>query len=255
MQAKSLSQKQPMKIAIVIPCYNEEKRFMVDSFWEFYHKNDYTYCLVNDGSKDKTGEFLLNLQKGKEDRIKVINRQENKGKAESVREGMLHCIKEEDYDWVGFFDADFSTPLKELEPMIDLTKKHSKLNMVIGSRFKRMGGDIQRRMVRFYIGRVFATITANLLKLPIYDTQCGAKIFKGNTVLPLFDKPFLSSWLFDVEILFRYIKIHGTPKTIDTVVEYPLSQWIEIPGSKIKFTDFLVLPLQLFKLYFHYKKK
>lgn len=244
-----------MKIAVVIPCYNEEKRFQLESFMRFYENTNYSFCLVNDGSSDGTGDFLLNIQKGKEDRIHVINRQENKGKAASVREGMLYCSKEGTFNWIGFFDADFSTPLEEIEPMVALTQKQPELNMVIGSRFKRMGGNIQRKLLRFYIGRVFATVTANLLKLPIYDTQCGAKIFKSETVEPLFRESFISSWLFDVELLFRYINMHGLDKTIKTIVEYPLSEWIEIPGSKIKFKDFLILPIQLFKLYFHYSKK
>ena len=243
-----------ISLTIVIPCYNEENRFQTDTFLEFYKNNDMSFCLVNDGSTDGPSKLLFDLKKGRESRIHVIDRADNKGKAESVREGMLYSEKNIDCDWIGFFDADLSTPLTEIAPMVRIVENDPSIKVVMGSRFKRMGGNIERKLNRFYLGRIFATVTANLLKLPVYDTQCGAKIFKKELIKPLFTNVFLSSWLFDVEILFRHINTFGIDVTKKVIVEYPLREWKEIAGSKLNFKDFLILPFQLIKLYFHHKK-
>ena len=41
-----------------------------------------------------------------------------------------------------------------------------------------------------------------MLKLPIYDSQCGCKVFRKDWVCFAFIDPFLSTWLFDVESFY-----------------------------------------------------
>ena len=54
----------------------------------------------------------------------------------------------------------------------------------------------------YYLGRLFATLASTLLDVRIYDTQCGAKIFRSTDDLKIvLSKPFLSSWIFDVELI------------------------------------------------------
>jgi hypothetical protein len=89
----------------------------------------------------------------------------------------------------------------------------------------------------------------------VYDTQCGAKIFKNNGKLRIvFRKPFRVKWTFDVEILARFIMLErfmGGGRLKESSVEYPLDEWIDIPGSKIKLMDFLLGALELLKI-FHF---
>ena len=105
------------------------------------------------------------------------------------------------------------------------------------------------------MGRVFATLSSLVTGLPIYDTQCGAKVFRNSEELRMiFGKPFRVNWTFDVEILARLLMIErttGTAPLVTSAVEYPLEEWTDVPGSKIGFGDFLVMFMELCKI-FHF---
>jgi len=240
------------RISLVIPCYNEAPRLDVDQFRQFLAENNQTRILfVDDGSTDDTVSVLERLRSGHKDCAEILRNGKNEGKAEAVRFGMTHALDTFQQEIVGYWDADLATPLASVARFLTLLDNRPEIEMVFGSRVKLLGRDVQRRPVRHYLGRVFATLVSQMLRLPIYDTQCGAKLFR---VIPgiqqIFAERFLSKWVFDVEIIARYLKLYGgDPKQLERIIyEYPLETWVDIPGSKVLPKDFFKAFQDLFKI-------
>jgi glycosyltransferase involved in cell wall biosynthesis len=232
---------------IVIPCYNEEKRLQVQFFIQFLRENNnYAFLFVNDGSKDNTWNLLQNNANINE-RFHALHLEKNGGKAEAVRLGMLYAAENFEVDYIGFWDADLATPLFEIPCFVNLIQEYD-CEMITGLRLMRLGVKVMRKSSRHYLGRIFATTASKILKLPVYDTQCGAKLYKKQIVTPLFETAFITKWLFDVEILARYIKLFGRNKAIEAIYEYPLHQWEDIGGSQLKLRDFMKAPMELLKI-------
>lgn len=236
-------------IAVVVPCYNEETRLAVDVFRRFLTGVEpVDFVFVNDGSRDRTDVRLDEIRAGWEERVTILGLDRNRGKAEAVRLGMLQAIRS-GYPFVGFWDADLATPLGAIPELYRVLESHPRTEWVFGSRVRLLGRSIDRRALRHYLGRVFATATSLTLDLPVYDTQCGAKLFR---IVPdsgeIFERPFTSRWIFDVELIARLIqqrRDRAGEQAADVIYEYPLGEWQDVQGSKLKTSDFLRAAMEL----------
>lgn len=241
-----------MKVCVIIPCYNEESRIPLGQFKGFAEQNPiFDFCFVNDGSRDRTGEVLERFVKDNPGRFYFYDQQPNQGKAEAVRNGINYILAGYQYDYVGFLDADLATPLEELPELLEVTVKRPQVQMVMGARLKRLGANVRRKNTRHYMGRVFATVVSVVFRLPVYDSQCGAKLIASSLAAKIFPNSFHSQWLFDVELILRVR--HLCENYTAVIYEHPLNEWIEKGGSKIKFTHLLRMPGELFKIYRHYR--
>lgn len=240
-------------IGIVIPCYNEEERLLGAEFKEFVHKNlGYHLCFVNDGSKDNTLGVLEELRKGNEDRISIYNCEKNGGKAEAVRLGMLHLAKQNQYNFIGFLDADLSTNFDDFKVLANEIS-NSTFQIVSGSRMTRMGADIAKESARAIISKTVNFIIRQTLGMNFKDTQCGAKIMTKEIVEKTFQKKFLTKWLFDVEIFMRMKKVYGTQVAQTLICEKPLNRWVHMDGSKLSFKDSFKIMGQIGQIAVHYR--
>lgn len=237
------------KSCIIVPCYNEAERLSTEAFRSFCSSNkDIVFLFVNDGSTDHTLSILQAFSRELDGKAQVLDLSKNGGKAEAVRQGLRKAL-DADFTWIGYLDADLATPLTELPRMLRLAEENPDCKVILGSRIKRMGARIERNPMRHYIGRVFATAAGTLLKLPVYDTQCGAKLLHRSVLSEVLQQPFTSAWLFDVELLGRIRNHFGTEKTLQICLEMPLLQWEEIGGSKLRLKHFLRLPFELWKVH------
>lgn len=242
---------------IVVPCFNEERRLKTDEFLAYAAAHDEVALLfVDDGSTDGTRAILHSMRDEAAGRIDVLALDKNGGKAEAVRQGVLHAAKGSPESF-GFWDADLSTPLSEIAPFIELLETRPELLVIMGSRVKLLGRDIERKTMRHYLGRVFATCASVVLSLPVYDTQCGAKLFRNTRGTRwAFRAPFLSRWLFDVELLARLGLLGRRRTTYDThrcVYEKPLPAWRDVAGSKIKLRDWFKASWELVRIGCRYR--
>lgn len=240
-----------MKTIVVVPCYNEAKRLHQDDFLHYVEQNEeVAFLFANDGSRDNTLEVLQSLT-ARHERLLLFDIQPNGGKAEAVRRGMLYAVEHYDAQYVAFWDADLATPLNEIEPMVAWADKG--YDVVMGLRLMRLGAKVRRKPLRHYLGRCFATVASMMLDLPVYDTQCGAKLFRREVVETIFQEQFITRWLFDVELLARYKQRYGTENAKEKIYEFPLFQWQDVDGSQLKSRDFFKAPVELMKIRRKYK--
>jgi dolichyl-phosphate beta-glucosyltransferase len=212
----------------VIPCFNEEHRLDVAQMASLADGKT-RLLFVDDGSRDGTRALLERIAAADPSHLRVLALPVNGGKAEAVRAGMARAI-DDGAAVVGYLDADLSTPIDEARRLAAVLDDKPGVAVVLGSRVSLLGRDIDRQPSRHYLGRVFATAASLGLGLRVYDTQCGAKVFRVTPSLrAALDEPFTSRWAFDVELLARLLR--STPPS--AFEEVPLRAWRDVSGSKM----------------------
>src|SRR5262245_66435149 len=167
--------------------------------------------MVDDGSEAGTRGVLERMRELAPASVTLVQQPVRRGKAEAVRAGILAGLSRTPAI-VGFFDADLATPLGAVDDFLAVFRTRPAVEFVLGSRVMLMGRDIKRKATRHYLGRVFATAVSHALDLPVYDTQCGAKMLRVTPDTPtLFAAPFRSPWIFDVELIARYLQLTVGP--------------------------------------------
>jgi len=235
------------RICIVIPCYNEEKNFLIEKYISFIEKNkDVHICFVNDGATDNTLQVLNNIKVTAPEQITVLSNEKNLGKAESVRNGMQYINDNVNSKFCAYLDSDLATSLEECSSLTEYLTHD--IEFCFGSRILKVGSNIERKKFRFITGRFVATLISIVLSIKVYDTQCGCKLFTKDLSSELFKTPFISKWLFDVELFFRFFDFAGREKAISSMKEIPLNEWIDRGDSKVKVTYFPFIFRDLIKI-------
>ncbi len=239
---------------LVVPCHNEERRLQPALFLEFLAEEpSFALLFVDDGSRDNTRGVVEEMIGQNPDRVAIHVLEKNQGKGEAVRQGMQEALDRfPEARYVGFWDADLATPLWEAPRFSQTMDERPEFDFVIGSRIRHLGAHIERSNLRHMAGRVFATCAALAVDLRVYDSQCGAKMFRSEVVMPLFDAPFQGRWTFDLELLARqkFRRHRG-----DHILEIPLKQWIDTAGSQVKPTDAFGAFWELLKIYVLYSRR
>lgn len=242
----------PERTTIVVPCFNEAHRLPQEEFLDYVDRDrQIGFLFVNDGSRDGTADMLDRLVDKAPDRFSAFSLERNMGKAEAVRLGILRALGSGS-EFVGYWDADLATPLEAIPTFIETFVRKPTLEVVFGARVKLLGRDINRRAARHYAGRVFATAASLTLGLGVYDTQCGAKIFRAtDRVRRAFADPFVSRWIFDVELLDRIVRDAGAlndASASELLYELPLLRWTDVAGSSLRGRDFIRAAFELLQI-------
>jgi glycosyltransferase involved in cell wall biosynthesis len=244
------------RAVIVVPCYNEAERLDARRFAEFSRQYSCAdFLFVNDGSRDGTQDLLESLVAVDPQRFSLLRLTRNCGKAEAVRQGMVTALDRHP-SYIGFWDADLATPLDDIPGFCRVLDDRPTIEMVIGVRMPLLGRAIERRPLRNLCGQVFAVAASLVLGVRFQDTQCGAKLLRVDPQSrDLFADPFICRWIFDVEFMARIVsRRRGTPQPQlgQVVYEYPLDQWRDVGGSKIRPGDFSVALVDMGRIYWTY---
>jgi len=219
-----------MKLSIVIPAYNEEKRIgktlkRYSQVFENLRKKkimDYEILVVINNTTDNT-EKIVKVCRKKNKRIRYLNLKRG-GKGYAILEGFKDALKRNN-NLIGFVDADMSTSAEEYSRLVRLVGKN---DGVIASRYLK-GAIVKPKppISRIIASRVFNFMNRVLFQFPYRDTQCGAKTFRREALLPIIDKIGATEWAFDIDLLYQLnkkgFKILETPTV-----------WKEMKGSKLR---------------------
>jgi dolichyl-phosphate beta-glucosyltransferase len=235
--------KHPLSV-LVIPCHNEALRLDIGRVHKMLEREpDWHFLFVDDGSTDGTALMLEELRRSFRDQVLVLSLPQNAGKAEAVRQGLLHALDQQPLPtYVGYLDADFSTPPESLEPFRDLLQRRKDLQGVIGVRMELGGRHIKRELHKTVMNKTFAWLSSVVLGVRFRDPTCGAKLLRASPELrSALHRPFLSRGIFDVELISRlglYFERSGLGPLEWSLYEYPLEQWNDVGGSHRKVDDY-----------------
>jgi len=215
----------PNSISIIIAAYNEERRIIPTLFkikeYVTAQGLPYEIIVVDDGSTDSTHSVVTDLIRDIP-HLKVIHYVPNRGKGHALRTGVLASKGE----ILLLTDADLSTPIEELSKLSPFIYNH-KYDIAIGSRALALSEIIRKQpWWRQRMGKVFNALVKGLVLEDFNDTQCGFKVFRGETARRLFKEAHIDRFAYDVEIL-AIAKKRGC-----RITEEPV-KWINSPESKV----------------------
>ncbi len=226
---------------VVIPAYNEAARLpgLLDDLAAYLRSGaagaaslDVQFCVVDDGSRQEQFEAEQRLVGARDfgNAVRLVRLDANKGKGAAIRAG-LDIGLAEGFDYLGFLDADNSVPVRELHRALAhlaSAGRSSGLAGVIGSRVLMLGRSVVRNPLRHYVGRVFATFVSVWFGQPVYDTQCGMKVFEREALRRHLDTPIDQRWVWDTQLLLAMLDAG------ERVEELPID-WRETGNSKLSF--------------------
>lgn len=213
-------------LSIVIPAYNEAQRLgaTLDRIAAYLNGARFTnpeIIVVDDGSNDGTAA-LVEKHAAADSRIRLLRNPGNRGKGYAVRHGMLEARG----DWVLFSDADLSSPIEEVEDLLEAAAA-TDAAVAIGSRaLDRSMVKTHQSAARELSGRFFNVLMRLITGLPFQDTQCGFKLYRRDAARAVFALQRLDGFSFDVEDLVIAKRL-GL-RAIETPVE-----WANVEGTKV----------------------
>jgi glycosyltransferase involved in cell wall biosynthesis len=211
-------------ISIIIPIFNEEKRLEkgIDRILACCQQQgwDFEIVIVEDGSTDRSVNIVEKFCL-KDDRIRLLSLDRRYGKGGSLLCAIKQCKNEN----IGYMDIDLSADPLEFTRLIQFINKY---DIVIGSRIIRDGlKPIHRPFIRSCLSKLYTLCFSCLFNLKICDTQCGFKLFKKDSVLPIISTIQVNGFAFDTEFLVKSF-LYGL-----SIKEVPIN-WHHENNSKLK---------------------
>lgn len=224
-----------LKISVVIPAYNEEKRIeaTLEGVCSFLKrdKKDFEVIVVFDGS-DATPSVVKRFARRNslERKVRLLVFKRRLGKGGALQQG-LASVKG---DAVFMIDADYSVPAGEMPKLLDALQEN---DVAIGSRYLP-GSETKISSDRLLASRAFNFFEKLLFFLPFSDTQCGFKAFRKSALEKLLPKVKAKGFVWDVDMLVQARKLGMRVK------EVPI-RWKMKGGGTITYSNGFAIALKM----------
>jgi len=156
------------KLTIIVPAFNEEDGIgqTLDNLIPIAKKNNFEIIVINDGSKDKTGEILNSRE------VKIINHPQNKGYGAALKTG----IKAARTNYIALYDADGQ---HNPEDLVNLWNNIGDCDMLVGMRGKDSHQDWIRKPGKWILKKTADFLTG--VKIP--DLNSGLRVIKRECLI------------------------------------------------------------------------
>jgi len=204
-----------ISFSIIIPVYNEEQRLSRCLEWDF------EIIVAEDGSTDNSVKIVKDF-KSRDDRVKLLSFQNRLGKGGAIKNGILNANKE----YVGFMDADLAADPSEFQRLLAFIKDY---DVVIGSRSLRGNlPPIKRPLYRSFFSHFYSKFFRTLFRSPIYDPQCGFKVFKRDATVILFPEIHTIGFAFDSEVIVKAFSLGLKVKEVPIIWNHDTASKISV---------------------------
>lgn len=235
-------------IFLAIPSYNDSLRL-----GEFLPSLGRAICdsglriqiqVVDDGSQksevQRTGEVVDFCRRKFECLLPLLCLKKNQGKGGAIYAGWSLA---QEADWLAFVDADGAIPAEEVVRFCQVALSQEEYDGILASRVLMMGHDIDRTFKRHLVGRAYATLAKTLVGIPVYDSQCGLKLFRRSCFEQVRPELRTTRFGFDMELIaFFYSRGFR-------ILEMPIRKWRDVPGAKVRlFKDSIDMFFSLLQL-------
>ena len=191
-------------ISIIFPFYNEENRLIecfkdIKNFNKNNNKINKEYIFVNDGSFDKSEKLINNFikkTKSKKTTYKIISLKKNSGKGFAIKKGVLKAKRK----WILTLDIDISVSLDQINLWLKKDYINNKNNIYFGSRNVK-GSTVNLKIYRKLFGFLFRILTKFILKINLFDSQCGFKLYPKKIAKKIFLNQKEKGFIHDLEIV------------------------------------------------------
>ena len=209
-------------ISIIIPIYSDQEKIgptleaLADFFnTEKFNESGSEVIVVNDGGRDN-GVPIVQEKIKKYPFIKLINREENRGKGFTVRQGLKIAAG----NFIFYTDADLPYLTAPIKKMLDILK-NGRADLVLVNRDLSAEHNKKPSFARQITHIIYSLFVRSLTKLPFSDTLAGLKGMSSKTVRLVAPKLTIDRFSFDAELLFvaqkSGLKIKEVPVSLENV--------------------------------------
>ncbi len=201
-------------LSIVIPLYNEEENVTMlhdeltqnlRSLVSQIYISDYEIIFVNDGSRDKTQEKLIEVQKIAKGKVKIIEFRKNFGQTAALKAGFA----ESKGDLIITLDGDLQNDPADMKRIIE--KLDEGYDVVSGWRWQRH--DSAKKLL---VSRMINNLRKNLIGDKLHDYGCSLKIYRRECLkdLQLFGElhRYITAYLYIKGYKIGEIKVNHRPR-------------------------------------------